>query len=556
MSNVYNLKNTFEFNLFMGRSDFCKIINIHKFPFLILFLFALLGCQEQGTGPLITNVYIEEVDTFSSSEAIASKPEVNKNVEIDESSYASGSSADKLTEPIEKKTSVFEEEAPDKDVPLATEAIPEGQLALSPATVFQKPEQKFEVATPSDNASKPQFFEENEENKEKQTKLRKVALEAAFEMLARRAKPILVAPQTQIKETEDKNKTVGKTKFKIGLLVPLTGSFSYLGNTILGGSELAFFKMGNPNVELLYFDTAGGKKAVNAAKNAISNNVDVVIGPLFSDSVYAVKPLLKASDIPVLSFSNNIDVAEPGVWVLGYLPEQQITQLIDFAVARGKQNFGILNSNSQLGNKITNAAINQLAEYGLSARTVFELENISQMQQEELLSQIKTFTKYVDSSKDPLTLPPPAYDTLIIAGDTDFILQVAPILSYYDLGPDRVLFMGIDKWAQPKILNEPSLQNAVLTLPKRPAEEKFNKVWQDEFTFKSNDLAKISFDASALVIATSVANPSIPFSDEIAIQPGFIGFSGQFKMSQSGLTERVFEIMEISDNLLVQPSIQ
>ena len=386
--------------------------------------------------------------------------------------------------------------------------------------------------------------------------MKKAALEAAFEMLARRAEPIQVAPKTKIEDTEEEKITAEKTKFKIGLLVPLTGSFSYLGNTISGGSELAFFKMGNPNIELLYFDTAGGKKAVNAANKAISNNVDVVIGPLFSDSVSAVKPLLKASNIPVLSFSNNIDVAEPGVWVLGYLPEQQIIQLVDFAVARGKQNFGILNSKSQLGNKITNAATDQLAKYGLSPRTVFELDNISQMEQEELLSQIKTFTKYVDSSKDPLTLPPPAYDTVIIAGDTDFILQVAPILSYYDLGPDRVLFMGIDKWAQPKILNEPSLQKAVLTLPKRPAEEKFNKVWQDEFTFKSNDLAKISFDASALVIATSVANSNIPLSDDLATQPGFIGFSGQFKMSQSGLTERVFEIMEISDKLLVQPSIQ
>ena len=116
--------------------------------------------------------------------------------------------------------------------------------------------------------------------------------------------------------------------------------------------------------------------------------------------------------------------------------------------------------------------------------------------------------------------------------------------------------MGIDKWNQPKMLNEPSLQNAILTLPKRPAEEKFNNVWQSEFTFESNDLAQISFDASALVIATAVANSPIPLADELATKPGFIGFSGQFKMSKSGLTERVFEIMEISDNLLVQPSIQ
>jgi hypothetical protein len=58
------------------------------------------------------------------------------------------------------------------------------------------------------------------------------------------------------------------------------------------------------------------------------------------------------------------------------------------------------------------------------------------------------------------------------------------------------------------------------------------------------------------VIATAVDNAPIPLADDLAAQPGFIGFSGQFKMSKSGLTERVFEIMEISDNLLVQPSIQ
>ena len=553
MFNENNLTYTDDFKVVLNFTDFCKFINMHKFPCFILFLFVLLGCQEQETGPVISTVYIEEIDMLRDSAPIVPKTEIIKNIEIKEASIYSFPLIDNATEPVEQKATIFEKDSSDEDVLPAIKTTPEVRLALAPAIEAPKPREKFQIAPPADNASKPQSLEES---KEQQTKLKKAALEAAFEMLARRAEPIQVAPKTQIEDIEEEKITAEKTKFKIGLLVPLTGSFSYLGNTISGGSELAFFKMGNPNIELLYFDTAGGKKAVNAANKAISNNVDVVIGPLFSDSVSAVKPLLKASNIPVLSFSNNIDVAEPGVWVLGYLPEQQIIQLVDFAVARGKQNFGILNSKSQLGNKITNAATDQLAKYGLSPRTVFELDNISQMEQEELLSQIKTFTKYVDSSKDPLTLPPPAYDTVIIAGDTDFILQVAPILSYYDLGPDRVLFMGIDKWAQPKILNEPSLQKAVLTLPKRPAEEKFNKVWQEEFTFKSNDLAKISFDASALVIATSVANSNIPLSDDLATQPGFIGFSGQFKMSQSGLTERVFEIMEISDKLLVQPSIQ
>ena len=314
--------------------------------------------------------------------------------------------------------------------------------------------------------------------------------------------------------------------------------------------------MQNPNIELLYFDTAGGDKVIEAANSAISSDVDVIIGPLFSDSVKAIKPLFNELDIPILSFSNNIDVAEEGVWVLGYLPEQQIDQLVDFAVARRKQNFGILSSSSQLGNKITKAAVNKLAEYGLSPRTVMTITNIEDMDQNELLNEIKMFAQYIDTEKDPLTLPPPVFDTVLIAGDTSFILQVAPILSYYDLGPDRALFIGIDRWNIPKMLNEPSLQNAILTLPTRPADEKFNKVWDSEFKIDSNDLARISFDATALVIATANINSDASLSERLVGQPGFIGFSGQFKMSKTGLTERIFEIMKISDNLLIKQSIQ
>ena len=184
------------------------------------------------------------------------------------------------------------------------------------------------------------------------------------------------------------------------------------------------------------------------------------------------------------------------------------------------------------------------------------ISNIEDMDQNELLNKIKIFAQYIDTEKDPLTLPPPVFDTVLIAGDTSFILQVAPILSYYDLGPDRALFIGIDRWNVPKMLNEPSLQNAILTLPTRPADEKFNKVWESEFKIDSNDLARISFDATALVIATADINSDASLSERLVGQPGFIGFSGQFKMSRTGLTERIFEIMEISDNLLIKPSIQ
>ena len=553
MPNANTLANYTYSKPFVSFINICQVVNCFKGVFFLLFLIFLFGCDGQGTGPVIKTVYIEEIAEPQSGVTKEIIVEHNESSQADKGLNTASTEIDSAIERIEQTDEIFEQAKTDSVASLRVETDKEVQLALAPVFAAPKTVDKIEADPPTNGKLQMQM---PEDIKEQQTKLEKVALEAAFEMLARRAEPLQITPKVHTEDKDDETNKSETAKFKIGLLVPLTGQFSYLGNTISAGSELAFFKMRNPNVELLYFDTGGGDKTVDAAKDAISNNVDVVIGPLFSESVSEVKPFLKSSNIPILSFSNNIDVAEPGVWVLGYLPEQQISQLVDFAVARGKQNFGILSSNSQLGVKITNAAINQLDEYGLSARTVFKLNNIAQIEQEELLRQIKIFTKYVDTSKDRLTLPPPAFDTVIIAGDTDFILQVAPILSYYDLGPDRALFIGIDKWNKPKLINEPSLQNALLTLPKMPAEEKFNKVWRAEFSFDSNDLAKIAFDATALVIATAKINSSVSLSDELISQPGFIGFSGQFKMSSSGLTERVFEIKEISDNLLVQPSIQ
>ncbi len=536
-------------------------ICFYKLKFIIVFIALLVvvtifsGCEGPSTRPVVNTVYIQE-DNLSSNNTQKSEITNAVKTENDDKNKESFEGLDdgknEISDAVEN---IFENDNAldkkqneiNKELNFKSEETLE--IALAPPMEPLKKEDLMKSYDFPDNSSKNAKTELMEKQQEQ---LETAALEAAFEMLAKSAQPIQIDP----KKPGNNSHKFKKSKFRIGLLVPLTGPFSHLGDTISGGSELAFFKMQNPNIELLYFDTAGGDNVIEAANSAISSDVDVIIGPLFSDSVKAIKPLFNELDIPILSFSNNVDVAEEGVWVLGYLPEQQIDQLVDFAVARGKQNFGILSSSSQLGEKITMAAVNKLTEYGLSPRTVLTIGNIEDIDQNELLNKIKIFAQYIDTEKDPLTLPPPVFDTVLIAGDTSFILQVAPILSYYDLGPDRVLFIGIDRWNIPKMLNEPSLQNAILTLPTRPADEKFNKVWESEFRIDSNDLARISFDATALVIATANINSDASLSERLVGQPGFIGFSGQFKMSRTGLTERIFEIMKISDNLLIKPSIQ
>ena len=54
------------------------------------------------------------------------------------------------------------------------------------------------------------------------------------------------------------------------------------------------------------------------------------------------------------------------------------------------------------------------------------------------------------------------FDAVVFAGDPAFALRTAPVLAYYDVGPDRALYLGNALWNQTQLLVEPSLQGGSL----------------------------------------------------------------------------------------------
>ena len=85
MFNIYTITNVDRFKLFVRLTNFCKVTNMRRVPFFVLFLFVLIACQEQGTGPVMTTIYIEEVVTSPLSITIDPKTERNINNQIEKS---------------------------------------------------------------------------------------------------------------------------------------------------------------------------------------------------------------------------------------------------------------------------------------------------------------------------------------------------------------------------------------------------------------------------------------------------------------------------------------
>ena len=131
---------------------------------------------------------------------------------------------------------------------------------------------------------------------------------------------------------------------RVGLMLPLSGDYVELGLDIAGGIEMALFQTSEPDIELIYLDTQGGISAYQAALDAKSKAVDIIIGPLFTASIEQSAEILAQAGIPMLSMSNNQAAAQTGRWVMNYLPEQQMDNLLGYLVKENKMQIAILAS--------------------------------------------------------------------------------------------------------------------------------------------------------------------------------------------------------------------
>ena len=60
------------------------------------------------------------------------------------------------------------------------------------------------------------------------------------------------------------------------------------------------------------------------AQQALDEGAEIILGPLFAQSVSAVGQIARPRNIPVIAFSTDANVASPGVYLLSFLPETDV----------------------------------------------------------------------------------------------------------------------------------------------------------------------------------------------------------------------------------------
>lgn len=353
-------------------------------------------------------------------------------------------------------------------------------------------------------------------------------------------------PRAGESDIELRRPEAGEPKQVVGLLLPLSGSRGPLGESMLRAAELALFDVATANFELVVRDTKGTPEgAKTAARSAIDAGANLLLGPVFAGSVKAVKPVADGGQVPVLAFSNNPRVAEPGAWIMGLMPGQQVRRVVSHAVSQGRRRYAALAPNNTYGSLVVQALRGAVRRYGASLVDVKFYPPGSQDVSEEVKALARTG---LGGMPDAAILLP--------AGGKQ-LQTLAPTLPFFDIDPDTVRFLGTTLWNDPSLGTEPALVGGWFAAPPPSGRDEFRKRYRETFNGAPRELASLAYDATALaaLLARQAEQagdppPAAYAAERLTQRNGFAGVDGVFRLNDDGTVQRLYAVLEMARNEL------
>ena len=391
----------------------------------------------------------------------------------------------------------------------------------------EKLENLYVVSKPSQSVVfefRKERYLEGVQNKEVDNKINyaQKALQATFKMLSK-------APTTGMEHLKIKN-TTHKIKFNfknfynsfsnlnkidddinILILLPFSNKYRSIGEKIRKAIDLGLLQSKNNRIKFVYFNTGNNFNSNDLELIIEKVNPRLVLGPLLRENLIKIKPIINKFKIPVFSFTNDSSLSEKGTWVLGFSPFDQIDKIIDYAVKCKKERIGFISVDNDYGHKIYDLIKN--SEVANSIKDKIFIDDLMFKNKDNLRKTIRTFLNYNETDNKDL-LSNDEYDFIILIGNRNFILSLAPILTYYDVDLLKTELFATSVLNDKTLLNEHSLINAKFPFISEKNTIKFNKLWNLVWSEVETDhLTRLGYYISKISIW--VASQDINFEKQI-----------------------------------------
>ena len=355
---------------------------------------------------------------------------------------------------------------------------------------------------------------------------------------------------------------------RIALLLPLSGREKALGRALLDSALIALFEIGDPRLTLLPRDTGGTPEGARAAAELVlQEGVQLILGPVFSAAVAAAAEPARERGINVIAFSTDRLVAGNGVYLLGFMPDQQVERVVEFAARNGIWQFAALVPETAYGDAVVTAfqestlrnggQVSQIERYLPDATEFLELvqrladyerrHNLLLVQRDALEATDDPAAKIELRRLEGLDAAGILdYQAVILADGGARLRAVAPLLPFYDIDPAEIRFLGTGLWDDPSLGREPALVGGWFASPPPESAAAFAERFEAIHGYSPPRIASLAYDAAALA-SVLMQNESGPdFSATALTQPsGFAGADGIFRFQNNGIAERGLAVIEV-----------
>jgi ABC-type branched-subunit amino acid transport system substrate-binding protein len=328
---------------------------------------------------------------------------------------------------------------------------------------------------------------------------------------------------------------IGTGAVKVGLILPLSaaGNAGTVAQSMKNAAEMALAEFNNPDIQLLVKDDGGRSGGAQAAaRQALDEGAEIILGPLFAHSVGVVGVQARQRGIPVIAFSTDASVAARGVYLLSFLPESDVDRIIEYAISQGKRSFAAMLSEGAYGNVVEAEFKQIVAKKGarIVAAERYPLDPTKMQAPARLVAQAAR-----------------AADAVFIPEGPEVVPGVVAALTREGLSTKRVQMLGTGLWDDPRIFNDPALQGGWYAAPDSTGFRNFSVRYRTRFGQDPVRTATLAYDAVALVAALVKTQGAQRFSEQVLTSSsGFAGIDGLFRFRPDGTNKRGLTVMRVA----------
>jgi branched-chain amino acid transport system substrate-binding protein len=372
---------------------------------------------------------------------------------------------------------------------------------------------------------------------------------------------------SQSKEPAEPVSRPGKSKYTVGVILPLSGLHQPYGERVLQGIQLAIKELDTSGkgsfVSLVLKDSKGDPAEAEKAVEELvgKENAIAILGPLLGIELDRAAKKAQQLRVPMITFSQKELESDKNEFIFqnSLLPSDQIQTLVSFAVKTLElKSFGIFYPNSPYGLYFKNLFGQEVSRHGgkvLGAvayqeeQTDFSHEIKGFFKIEAVKDQDSPRRRWGDEFQSGVTL-----DGLFIPDTHDRVGLILSQIAYYDI--QGLTFLGTNAWNGPDLISVAgkSAAGAIFTdafFKKNPSPSslRFVETFRNGYQRDPETLEALGYDGARLLVevlrSQPIASP-VQMNEEISKIQNFQGVSGLKGFGEGGKPLRTFSILRVN----------